>query len=46
VVEPAGAAALAALLHPLRERLMGQRVGLVVCGGNIDAVTFAAQLAG
>jgi threonine dehydratase len=46
VVEPAGAAALAALLHPLRERLMGQRVGLVVCGGNIDAATFAAQLAG
>lgn len=46
VVEPAGAAALAALLHPLRERLWGRRVGLVVCGGNIDAATFAAQLAG
>ena len=46
VVEPAGAAALAALLYPLRERLLGQRVGLVVCGGNIDHATFCAQLAG
>jgi threonine dehydratase len=46
VVEPAGAAALAALLYPLRERLNGQRVGLVVCGGNIDHATFSAQLAG
>lgn len=45
VVEPAGAAALAALLYPLRERLDGQRVGLIVCGGNIDAATFAAQIA-
>jgi threonine dehydratase len=44
VVEPAGAAALAALLYPLRERLLGQRVGLVVCGGNIDHATFCAQL--
>jgi threonine dehydratase len=46
VVEPAGAAALAALLYPLRDRLLGQRVGLVVCGGNIDHATFCAQLAG
>lgn len=46
VVEPAGAAALAALLYPLRERLLGQRTGLVVCGGNIDHATFCAQLAG
>jgi threonine dehydratase len=45
VVEPAGAAALAALLHPLRDRLMGLRVGLIVCGGNIDQATFCAQLA-
>jgi threonine dehydratase len=36
VVEGAGAAALAALLvHP--ERFRGRRVGLVLCGGNIDA---------
>ena len=34
-VEPAGAAATAALLGPLRERLAGRRVGLIVCGSNI-----------
>jgi threonine dehydratase len=45
VVEPAGAAALAALLHPLREQLHGRQVGVVVCGGNIDHATFCAQLA-
>jgi threonine dehydratase len=44
VVEPAGAASLAALMYPLRQRLEGQRVGIVVCGANIDAATFAAQL--
>jgi threonine dehydratase len=43
-VEPAGAAALAALMHPLRGRLEGQCVGLVVCGANIDAATFAKLL--
>ena len=42
-VEPAGAAATAALCGPLRERLAGQRVGLIVCGANIDVATFAAQ---
>jgi threonine dehydratase len=40
-VEPAGAAATAALLGPLRERLAGLRVGLIVCGSNIAAETFA-----
>ena len=44
-VEPAGAAATAALLGPLRERLDGKRVGIIVCGGNIDAATFAKHLA-
>lgn len=44
-VEPAGAAATAALCGPLLERLRGKRVGLVVCGANIDHATFAAQLA-
>ena len=43
-VEPAGAAALAALMYPLRERLAGQRVGVVVCGANISPETFAAQI--
>ena len=44
VVEPAGAAALAALMYPLRTRLEGKSVGVVVCGANIDAETFAKQL--
>lgn len=39
-VEPAGAAAMAALLGPLRERLAGQRVALIVCGSNIDTATY------
>jgi threonine dehydratase len=45
-VEPAGAAALAALVHPLRARLDGKTVGVVVCGANIDPETFAAQITG
>jgi len=44
-VEPAGAAATAALLGPLRDRLAGKRVGLIVCGSNIDAAGFARLLA-
>jgi threonine dehydratase len=40
-VEPAGAAATAALLGPLRDRLAGRRVGLVVCGSNIAAEAYA-----
>lgn len=36
-VEPAAAAATAALVGPLRERLADKRVGLIVCGTNIDA---------
>ena len=44
VTEPAGAAALAALMGPLRATLDGRSVGLVVCGGNIDHATFCQQL--
>lgn len=44
-VEPAGAAATAALAGPLRERLAGRRVGLIVCGANIDSATFSRYLA-
>ncbi len=44
VTEPAGAAALAALMFPLRERLDGQRVGIVVCGGNTDRETFSRHI--
>jgi threonine dehydratase len=43
-VEPAGAAATAALCGPLRERLRGQRVGVLVCGTNIDPESLAAHL--
>lgn len=46
VTEPAGAAALAAVMHPLAERLDGSRTAVVVCGANIDAETFARHLSG
>lgn len=42
-VEPAGAAATAALVGPLAEELAGQSVGVLVCGTNIDLDTFARQ---
>jgi threonine dehydratase len=44
VAEPAAAAATAALCGPLKERLAGQRVALIVCGSNIDLATFASLL--
>jgi threonine dehydratase len=40
-VEPAGAAATAALRGPLKATLCGKRVALIVCGSNIDAATYA-----
>jgi threonine dehydratase len=43
--EPAGAAATAALLGPLSDRLRGRRVGLIVSGTNIDLATYC-RLAG
>lgn len=43
-VEPAGAAATAALCGPLRARLAGKRVAVIVCGANIDAASFALHL--
>jgi len=43
-VEPAAAAATAALCGPLRSRLDGKRVGLIVCGSNIDPQTFTEHL--
>jgi threonine dehydratase len=44
VLEPSGACALAALMVH-RERFAGQRVGVVLSGGNIDAGRFAALIA-
>jgi len=43
-VEPAAAAATAALTGPLRDELAGQRVGVIVCGANIDFPTFQTLL--
>lgn len=44
VVEPSAAAATAALIGPLRHRLSGKRVGIVLCGSNIDLQTFTRHL--
>jgi threonine dehydratase len=44
-VEPACAAATAALLGPLRETLQGKRVGVLLCGSNTDPATFASHIA-
>jgi threonine dehydratase len=43
-VEPAGAATTAALLGPLRERCEGKRVGLIVCGANMDAEGYCRHI--
>lgn len=43
-VEPAAAAATAALLGPLREGLAGRRVVAIVCGSNIDPGSFGRFL--
>jgi threonine dehydratase len=43
-VEPAAGAVAAALFGPYRRRLAGKRVGLIVCGANIDAATYARHL--
>ena len=44
-VEPAAGAVVAGLFGPLRARLKGKRVGLVICGANIDAEEFETLLA-
>jgi threonine dehydratase len=45
-VEPAGAAATAALCGPLHTQLRGKRVGVIVCGTNIDSASYAQLVAG
>lgn len=42
--EPASAAPLAAACGPLRERLEGRRVGLLLSGSNIDPDTFGTHM--
>jgi threonine dehydratase len=44
VVEPGGAAALAAVLHGLYD-CSGKTVGIVLSGGNVDASVYAQALA-
>ena len=44
VVEPAGAASMAALLEKLKNDLSGKRVGVLICGSNIDLETFYQSL--
>ena len=39
-VEPAGAAATAALMGPLKEKVANQNVGVIVCGANIAVSDF------
>jgi len=44
VIEPSGAAALAAILHG-RIDVRGKRVGITISGGNVDAAVFARLIA-
>lgn len=43
-VEPAVGAVMAGVMRPLRNRLKGKRVGLVVCGANIDVTSYTKLL--
>lgn len=43
-VEPAGAAAVAGMLGPLKQQLQGKSVGIIICGTNIDAASHAALM--
>ncbi len=43
-VEPAAGAVAAALFGPYRKRLAGRRIGLIVCGANIDGETYGRHL--
>jgi threonine dehydratase len=43
-VEPAGAAATAAVCGPLRAVLSGKRVAIIICGANIDPESFNRAL--
>ena len=45
VVEPSGAVGLAALLNPdLVKRVVGERIAVIVSGGNVDLAAFAILL--
>jgi threonine dehydratase len=40
VCEPACAAAAAAMIGPLRQKVLGKRVGIIACGTNMDVETY------
>ncbi len=44
-VEPACAAAMAALQGPLRKQMAGKRVAIIACGSNIDIATYKQLMA-
>jgi threonine dehydratase len=44
VIEPSGAAAIAALLHGRIPNLAGKRIGVIISGGNADPARFSAIL--
>jgi threonine dehydratase len=44
VIEPSGAAALAAVLHAKID-VLGKRVGIVISGGNVDPAVYAGIIA-
>jgi threo-3-hydroxy-L-aspartate ammonia-lyase len=46
VIEPSGAAAIAALLYGRIPGVAGKRVGVIVSGGNIDPARYAQLLGG
>ncbi|HTD06841.1 threonine/serine dehydratase [Undibacterium sp.] len=45
VAEPAAAVAAAGMFGPLHGKLDGKKVGLIVCGSNMDPVSYSALLA-
>jgi threonine dehydratase len=45
VCEPACAAATVAMIGPLRQEILGKRVGIIACGSNIDVETYCGLIA-
>lgn len=43
-IEPAAGAAMAGMIWPLRGQLVGKKVGVLICGANIDAATYSGYL--
>ena len=45
-IEPSAAIGTAAVLGPLRERLAGRRIGLILCGANQEPARQFSMLTG